>query len=99
MISGTAQPGFESVKALFEDNLKHYFEDNAQLCVYVNDECVVDLWGSASGDAHFDGDSLINIFSSGKSLESIAMAFSSPSVLVLTSAPCRPCRRPSAACP
>ena len=75
MISGTAQPGFESVKALFEDNLKHYFEDNAQLCVYVNDECVVDLWGSASGDAHFDGDSLINIFSSGKSLESIAMAW------------------------
>ena len=75
MISGTAQPGFESVKALFENNLKHYFEDNAQLCVYVNDECVVDLWGSASGDAHFDGDSLINIFSSGKSLESIAMAW------------------------
>lgn len=75
IVSGTVKPAFESVKALFEKNLHRYLEDNAQLCIYVDDQCVVDLWGSANGDTDFTGDSLINVFSSGKSLESIGMAW------------------------
>tara|TARA_B110000196_G_scaffold169460_1_gene145536 strand:+ start:4415 stop:5614 length:1200 start_codon:yes stop_codon:yes gene_type:complete len=47
-------------------------EKSTQLCVYHKDEKVVDLW--ASQDDSFSPDSLINVFSSGKSLETIAMA-------------------------
>ncbi len=48
-------------------------EENAQLCVYYKGERVVDLWASATGDAEFSPDSIVNIFSSGKSLEAIAI--------------------------
>ncbi|MEL0049102.1 MAG: serine hydrolase domain-containing protein, partial [Gammaproteobacteria bacterium] len=54
-------------------NLSASRDRNAQLCVYVGDKCVVDLWASAIGDKSFSGDSLVNIFSSGKSLESILL--------------------------
>ena len=49
-------------------------EINAQLCIYVGEECVVDLWSSVTDDPNFGPDSLVNVFSSGKSLESIAIA-------------------------
>jgi CubicO group peptidase (beta-lactamase class C family) len=73
-IGGTVAPGFESLKQLFEHNMKTLAEKNAQLCVYVGNERVVDLWASATGDTDFNADSLVNVFSSGKSLESIALA-------------------------
>ena len=47
-------------------------EENAQLCVYYRGERVVDLWASVVGDKDFSPDSLVNVFSSGKSLETIA---------------------------
>lgn len=74
VIHGEVAPGFEPVKALFARNMQKYREENAQLCIYVGESRVVDLWASTSNDPSFDGDSLINVFSSGKSLESIAMA-------------------------
>lgn len=74
VIEGTVAPGFESVKQLYERNMHSLAERNTQLCIYVADECVVDLWASATGDASFSGDSLVNVFSSGKSLEAITMA-------------------------
>jgi hypothetical protein len=49
-------------------------EKNTQLCVYHRGEKVVDLWASATDDSSFSPDSLVNVFSSGKSLEAIAMA-------------------------
>jgi CubicO group peptidase (beta-lactamase class C family) len=49
-------------------------EENAQLCVYHRGEKVVDLWASTTNDPNFGPDSLVNVFSSGKSLEAIAMA-------------------------
>ncbi len=49
-------------------------EENAQLCVYHRGEQVVDLWASTINDPDFGPDSLVNVFSSGKSLEAIAMA-------------------------
>jgi len=73
-IGGTVAPGFESVKQLFAHNMKTLAEKNAQLCVYVGNERVVDLWASTTGDVDFHADSLVNVFSSGKSLESIALA-------------------------
>ena len=73
-IGGTVAPGFESVKQLFEHNMRTLAEKNAQLCVHVGEERVVDLWASTTGDTDFNADSLVNVFSSGKSLESIALA-------------------------
>ena len=72
-IHGTVEPGFESVKSLFELNMRKLKERQTQLCVYVKGQQVVDLWGSAVDEPGFSPDSLVNIFSSGKSLEAIAM--------------------------
>jgi len=73
-IEGTVAPGFESVKHLYEHNMRTLAERETQLCVYHGDEKVVDLWASATGDDRFSPDSLVNVFSSGKSLEAIAIA-------------------------
>ena len=73
-IQGTVAPGFESVKQLYEHNMNTFAEKNTQLCVYHKGEKVVDLWASTMNDSTFSADSLINVFSSGKSLESIAIA-------------------------
>ncbi len=73
-IEGTVAAGFESVRHLYEHNMRTLAEKNTQLCVYHEGEKVVDLWASVTQDAGFSADSLINVFSSGKSLEAIAMA-------------------------
>ena len=74
VINGTVAPGFEPIRLLYERNMRNLLERNTQLCVYFEGEKVVDLWGSAVGDESFSADSLANAFSSGKSLESIAIA-------------------------
>ena len=73
-IEGSVAPGFESVQGLFEHNMHTMAEENSQLCIYHRGNKVVDLWASTTNDSNFTPDSLINIFSSGKSLEAIAMA-------------------------
>jgi CubicO group peptidase (beta-lactamase class C family) len=73
-IHGFVAPGFESVKEQLQRNFSAGRDRNAQLCVYVGETCVVDLWASSNNDPNFSGDSLINVFSSGKSLESILLA-------------------------
>jgi CubicO group peptidase (beta-lactamase class C family) len=73
-IDGTVAPGFESVKTLYERNMHALAERNTQLCIYHRGQKVVDLWGSAVGETDFSPDSLVNVFSSGKSLETMAMA-------------------------
>jgi CubicO group peptidase (beta-lactamase class C family) len=73
-IEGTVAPGFESVKQLYERELQIMAEENTQLCVYYQGERVVDLWASATNDPGFSADSIVNIFSSGKSFEAIAIA-------------------------
>ena len=72
-IEGTVAPGYETVKEMFEENFRAGREDNAQLCVYVGEKLVVDLWGYSS-DTSYTGDTLTNVFSSTKSLTAIAMA-------------------------
>ncbi|MCP5043065.1 MAG: beta-lactamase family protein, partial [bacterium] len=73
-VQGTVAPGFESVRHVYEHEMRTMAERETQLCVYYKGERVVDLWASAPNDAEFSPDSIINIFSSGKSLETIAMA-------------------------
>ena len=72
-MQGSVSPGYESVKELFESNFKRGAEESAQLCVYVGEEKVVDLWCSVK-DPGYTGDTLTNVFSSTKSLTAIAMA-------------------------
>ena len=74
VIQGTVAPGFESVQRVYEHELSTTAEENTQLCVYHKGERVVDLWASASDDPCFSADSLVNVFSSGKSLAAIAIA-------------------------
>jgi CubicO group peptidase (beta-lactamase class C family) len=74
-INGTVASGFESVGKLFEHEMRTMAERNAQLCAYYRGEKVVDLWASTTGDASFSASSLVNVFSSGKSLEAIAIAW------------------------
>lgn len=71
---GTVAPGFEPVRQLYEQQTRTMAEENTQLCVHYCGEKVVDLWPSAAADGSFSADSLVNVFSSGKSLGAIAMA-------------------------
>ena len=73
-IQGEIAPGFESVRELFTRNMNRWAEEHTQLCVYHKGQKVVDLWGSKGDAGKFTPDSLINIFSSGKSLEALAIA-------------------------
>jgi CubicO group peptidase (beta-lactamase class C family) len=73
-VQGTVAPGFESVKQVYEREMQTMAEENTQLCVYYKGEKVVDLWASVTNDAGFSPDSIVNVFSSGKSLEAIAIA-------------------------
>ena len=58
---------------MFEEGFKAGREQSAQLCVYVGDEMVVNLWHSISNPA-YTKDTLTNIFSSSKNMTSVAMA-------------------------
>ena len=74
-IEGTVSPEFESVKDLFARQMHTMAERQAQLCVYHRGQRVVDLWADTTGEGGYDADSIANVFSSGKSLEAIAVAW------------------------
>ena len=65
-LSGLTSPSSQSL------SLSAGREESAQLCVYVGEERVVDLWGSAS--TSYTPHTLSTVFSSTKSLTAIAMA-------------------------
>ena len=47
-IGGDVKPGFELVREEFEKGFKLGLERDAQICVYVGTEVVVDLWGTTT---------------------------------------------------
>ena len=70
-------PGYETVQQMFEENFRSGSEEKSQLCVYVDGEVVVDLWGStttAGTGQSFTADTVTNVFSSTKSLTAICIA-------------------------
>ena len=73
-VEGFVADGFEPVQELFENNFKAGLEVSSQLCVYVGNEKVVDLWGTVDKRSKFGPDDLIPVFSSSKSLTSIVLA-------------------------
>jgi len=74
IVQGAVSPGYEAVGEMFKKNVETGRERDAQLCIYVGGEVVVDLWGSAEGDTSYTADSLQCIFSSSKAVTAIAVA-------------------------
>lgn len=75
-VTGSVAPGWEDMRTAFENNFRSNLEAGAQLCVFKDGYPVVDLYGHSSacqsGDG-YDGDTLQNIFSSGKNFEAISI--------------------------
>ena len=57
-IDGFCANDFEPVKKIFYEHFETGEEENAQLCIYVENECVIDLRGSAQGDQNYSPDML-----------------------------------------
>ena len=74
VIEGYTAPGFESLKTLFERQMNSITEKDAQLCVYYRGRKVIDLWAHPVNSTSFRPDSLVPVFSSGKTLEAIGLA-------------------------
>lgn len=74
IVNGHVAKGYETVQEMFKKNVETGREREAQLCVYVDGEKVVDLWGSAEGDTTYTADTLQCIFSSSKAVTAIAVA-------------------------
>ena len=51
MIDGTCEPGFDGVRQAFEANFAERSEVGASVCVTVDSETVVDLWGGVADPA------------------------------------------------
>ena len=45
LVNGFCDESFQEVKDLFTSNFVEGEDENAQLCVYVGNERVIDLWG------------------------------------------------------
>jgi len=78
-VSGSVAPGYQPVRDLFEENFLAGEESCAQLCVYLGEERIIDLYGSLDAQdgnqsQQFGPDSLIPIFSTSKILSSIVIA-------------------------
>ena len=76
LVKGSVSPGFEPVRDAFEAMIRSGCDTRAQLCVYAGVERVVDLWATAAEvvDESFGPDSLVNVFSSTKSITAIVVA-------------------------
>ena len=72
-IVGTVSPEYAKVKEAFKKYFVNGHDHNSQLCVFVGDECVIDLYGNTS-QKPYDADSIGIVFSSGKSVAAILMA-------------------------
>ena len=74
-IDGHVDEGFEGITRQFEKMYQQGIDTESQLCVYVGDKKVVDIWGSVPNKGkEYTPDSCCNIWSSGKCLAAICMA-------------------------
>jgi CubicO group peptidase (beta-lactamase class C family) len=76
-IGGSVEPGWEGVRAAFEENLGSGEDVGAGVAVYHRGRAVVDLWGGsfdASGTQPYDRSALQLVFSTTKGVTAIAVA-------------------------
>lgn len=77
---GICEPGYETVRAMFEQQFQDEVNEFAQICVYAKSHCVIDLYGSrpkamnSNLNLKYDNTSVQNIFSSTKVLTSLVVA-------------------------
>lgn len=55
-LQGTCDEKFLPVKEQLQKMLEKGGEEHVQLCVYVDGECVIDLYGSAKENTNYDAD-------------------------------------------
>jgi len=70
-VRGACDPAYEKVKDEFQRFYDEGYETKSQLCIYVGEECVVDLYGDQVGG--YSPDKIQTIWSSGKSVAAILM--------------------------
>jgi CubicO group peptidase (beta-lactamase class C family) len=76
-VNGHLSPGFEPVRAAFEDNFAHRGELGGACCAYVRGEKVVDLWGGvrdAATGAAWERDTMVIVHSATKGLAAMTLA-------------------------
>ena len=76
-INGTVLPKFQPVATAFETLFTEGYDKNSQLCIYVEGEKVLDLFGSTPdirNSQKFTADSLTTIYSNSKTVASLLMA-------------------------
>ncbi len=74
-ISGTVAPGFEAVRDAFENNFREQGDVGASVALTIDGELLVDLWGGTatfdSGEADWQGDTIINVWSTTKTMAAL----------------------------
>ncbi len=66
-MEGTVTPGFESVGDVLERAITNKLEYGASFTVYLEGECIVDIWaGEAEAGKPWQSDTMTNVFSCGK---------------------------------
>jgi CubicO group peptidase (beta-lactamase class C family) len=76
-VEGFAKPGFENVKAAFEENFEKRKEVGASCCVFYKGEKVVDLWGGyrdKNKKEPWKEDTVTVVFSTSKGMSSLAFS-------------------------
>ena len=53
-IEGFCDPKYDRVKKQFEKLFTEGVDENAQLCVYVEDKCIIDLYGTYNDEYNAD---------------------------------------------
>ena len=89
-ISGSCKPGFEAVKDAFASNFERNGDVGASCAVALHGELVVDLWGGtldAEGTTPWVEDTIINVFSTTKTMSCLALLVLASRGLVDVDAP------------
>ena len=76
-IQGVCDPRFERVREVFADNFSERGEAGASLCLIVDGETVLDLWGGradAEGTRAWQRGTIANVYSSTKGVAALAAA-------------------------
>jgi CubicO group peptidase (beta-lactamase class C family) len=89
-ISGRCKPGFEAVKDAFASNFEHLGDVGASCAVALRGELVVDLWGGTldrEGTQPWQEDTIINVFSTTKTMSCLSLLVLASRGLVDVDAP------------
>jgi CubicO group peptidase (beta-lactamase class C family) len=76
-IHGTVEPGFEPVRAAFEQNFTDGFEVGASFCAVLDGRVVADLWGGyadAELSRPWKQDTIVNVYSTTKGVAAAVVA-------------------------